>query len=90
MAGPVSLNFASAPAVLPAYLKILFTRKPLLAAESVPRIEAILSSFRVDPQHLARYRAICGERESGRVPDGTNATESEDRHGALHCGADCD
>ena len=70
MAGPVSLNFTSAPRLLPAYLRILLTRKPLMAAESVPRIEAILSSFRVDPRHLARYRAVCGERESEALPIG--------------------
>ena len=68
MAGPVSLNFASAPGLLGAYLRILLTRKPLLAAESVPRIEATLSGFRVDRRHLARYRAICGERESEALP----------------------
>jgi len=62
------LSFASAPALLPAYVKILLTRKPPLAAQCVPRIEAVLTGFRIDPRHLARYRAICGAGASDEMP----------------------
>ena len=37
-----SLRFASAPALLPAYLKILLSRKPRVAVGGIPRIEASL------------------------------------------------
>jgi len=45
MAGPVCLHFTSAPAIAPAYLKILLARKPALATGTVPRIEAVLERF---------------------------------------------
>jgi acyl dehydratase len=68
MAGPVSLQFTSAPAIAPAYLKILLARKPAFAADSVPHIEAVLERFAVDRRHLARYRKVCGERDSDELP----------------------
>jgi len=68
MPGPVSLHFASAPAIAPAYLKILLARKPAFAVDTVPRIEAVLERFAVDRRHLARYRRVCGDRESGELP----------------------
>jgi acyl dehydratase len=63
-----SLRFASAPALLPAYLRILLSRKPRLAVGGIPRIEASLSDFRIDAAHLARYREICGEHGSHDSP----------------------
>jgi len=68
MPGPVSLHFTSAPALLPAYLKILLARKPAVAAEAPPRIEAMLERFTIDSEHLARYRRVCGERECPELP----------------------
>ncbi len=68
MPGPVRLNFASAPPIWPAYLKILLARKPAFVPESVPRIDAVLERFAIDRCHLARYRAICGEREAAVLP----------------------
>jgi acyl dehydratase len=68
MTGPVSLHFASAPAIAPAYLKILLARKPAFATGGVPRIEAVLDRFAVDRRHLARYRRVCGDRESAELP----------------------
>jgi acyl dehydratase len=68
MAGPVSLHFTSAPAIAPAYLKILLARKPSLATDAVPRIEAVLDRFAVDRRHLARYRRVCGDRDSVELP----------------------
>jgi acyl dehydratase len=63
-----SLRFLSAPALLPAYLKILLSRKPRLASGKIPRIEAALSEFRIDLRKLARYRAVCGEPASTQLP----------------------
>ena len=57
MAGPVCLHFTSAPAIAPAYLKILLARKPALATGTVPRIEAVLERFAVNRRHLARYES---------------------------------
>src|SRR4030081_3826321 len=68
MAGPVSLHFTSAPAIAPAYLKILLARTPALAPGPVPRSEAVLDRFAVDRRHLARYRKVCGDRDSAELP----------------------
>jgi acyl dehydratase len=68
MAGPVSLHFTSAPAIAPAYLKILLARKPAFATGTVPRIEAVLERFAVNRRHLARYRKVCGDRDSAQLP----------------------
>ncbi len=68
MAGPVSLHFTSAPAIAPAYLKILLARKPALATDTVPRIEATLERFTVDRRHLSRYRKVCSDRDSEHLP----------------------
>ena len=63
-----SLRFLSAPKLLPAYLKILLSRKPRLASGKIPRIEAALSEFRIDRGKLARYQAVCGEPSSPQLP----------------------
>ncbi|HEY3786922.1 MAG TPA: MaoC/PaaZ C-terminal domain-containing protein [Steroidobacteraceae bacterium] len=68
MRGPVSLRFASPPGIVPAYLRILLSRKPAFVADGVPRIEAVLGRFEVNPRHLARYRKVCGDRESDELP----------------------
>jgi acyl dehydratase len=68
MAGPVSLHFTSAPTIAPAYLKIMLARKPSFVTDTVPRIEAVLERFAVDHRHLARYRKVCGERDSAQLP----------------------
>src|SRR5262249_38972019 len=68
MTGPVSMRFTSAPAIAPAYLKILLARKPSFVSDAVPRIEAVLDRFAVDRRHLARYRRVCGDRESAELP----------------------
>lgn len=68
MAGPVSLHFTAAPAIAPAYLKILLGRKPAFATDTVPRIEGTLERFAVDRRHLARYRRVCGDRDSAELP----------------------
>ena len=68
IAGADSLRFVSAPALLPAYLKILLSRKPRLAAGAIPRIEAALSDFTVSRQQLARYEKVCGEPPSPQLP----------------------
>lgn len=63
-----SLRFLSAPALLPAYLKILLSRKPRLASGKIPRIEAALSDFHVSRKQLARYEKVCGEPASPQLP----------------------
>ncbi len=68
MAGPICLHFTSAPAIAPAYLKILLARKPAFATDTVPRIEAVLDRFSVDRRQLARYRRVCGDRDSAQLP----------------------
>jgi acyl dehydratase len=68
MPGPVFLHFTSAPAIAPAYLRILLARKPAFATETVPRIEAVLERFAVDRRNLARYRKVCGDGDSAQLP----------------------
>src|SRR3954471_9414077 len=68
MNGPVSLHFTAAPAIAPAYLKILLARKPSFASGGVPRIEAVLDRFTINPRHLARYRRVCGDRDVTELP----------------------
>jgi len=68
MTGPVSLHFTAAPAIAPAYLKILLARKPAYATDTVPRIEAVLERFVINRRHLARYQRVCGERDSNELP----------------------
>jgi acyl dehydratase len=68
MVESVSLRFASAPSIAPAYLKILLARKPSWVTDSVPRIEASLTRFVIDPRHLQRYRNVCGEHDSAQLP----------------------
>ena len=68
MNGPVSLHFTAAPAIAPAYLKILLARKPSFACGGVPRIEAVLDRFTINPRHLARYRSVCGDRDAKELP----------------------
>ena len=62
------MHFTSAPAIVPAYLRILLARKPQVVIDTVPRIEAVLERFSVDAAHLARYRRICGNRETDTLP----------------------
>jgi acyl dehydratase len=68
MNGPVSLHFTAAPAIAPAYLKILLGRKPAHAIDTVPRIEAVLERFAINRRHLARYRRVCADRDSLELP----------------------
>ena len=68
MNGPVSLRFTAAPAIAPAYLKILLARKPSIATDTVPRIDAVLDRFTIDRRHLARYRRVCADRDSDELP----------------------
>jgi hypothetical protein len=68
MNGPICLHFTAAPAIAPAYLKILLARKPAFATGTVPRIEAVQDRFVVDRRHLARYRRVCGDADSAELP----------------------
>jgi acyl dehydratase len=67
---PFFLDFTQMPACLPAYVKILFSRKPPLVEDgaSVPLMEAKLAEVAFDPVHLARYRAVCGFSDPAIVP----------------------
>jgi acyl dehydratase len=62
------MRFVAAPAITPAYLKILLARKPALVADSTPRIDAVLERFSIDRRHLARYRRVCGDSDSAQLP----------------------
>lgn len=70
MAGTVSLRFASPPRAWTAYPQILLSRKARLVPDGrqVPRIEAVLERVVVDPQRLARYRAVCAAADLRVLP----------------------
>jgi len=68
MPGPTRLHFASAPPIAPAYLRILFSRKPPFITDAVPRIEGTIERFVVNRRHLTRYRKVCGDSDSSLLP----------------------
>ena len=63
-----SMRFTSTPALLPAYLKILLSRKPREATGNIPRIEAALSGFKIDRARLTHYQSVCAEPASEEAP----------------------
>ncbi len=68
MGGQISLYFSSSPSILPAYARILLSRKPAVLNVPMPRIEATLQHFAIDPRHLARFRKVCDDRSSDVLP----------------------
>lgn len=70
MATSLTLQFASPPGIWANYTRVLTGRKPRImpAGATVPRIEATLAPIRIDPDHLARYAAICGMPRTDVVP----------------------
>jgi acyl dehydratase len=57
-----SLNFSAPPSLWTIYPRIISSRKPLLVPEAriATRIDASLAPVRIDADHLARYREVCG------------------------------
>lgn len=58
------LTFDRSPSLWRLYPRILAARKPARLREGaeVPRIDGVLRGVRVDPDHLSRYRELCGFR----------------------------
>jgi acyl dehydratase len=57
-----SLNFSTSPSLWTIYPRIVSSRKPALVPEArvATRIDGSLAPVRVDADHLARYREVCG------------------------------
>jgi len=63
-----SLSFASPPSLLPAYMKILMSRKPRVMEGELPSLEGSLTGLRIRRGHLERYLSVCGEPAGSGVP----------------------
>ncbi len=63
------LTFDRPPSLWRLYPRVLVARKPSRVGEgrSVPRLEGKQTGVRIDPAHLAAYRALCGFGD-GAVP----------------------
>lgn len=68
MSVAASLRFASPPSLLPAYVKILLSRKPRIMEGEVPSLEGALTGVRIRRAHLERYLSVCGEPAGSGVP----------------------
>lgn len=66
----VRLKFARPPALVRNYARgVLAARQRVLpAGTTIPRLEGEVSEVRIDPRHLARYRAVCGFPSDGQLP----------------------
>jgi hypothetical protein len=70
MAAPIALVFDEMPQLARSYPRVLLQRKPTLVAagRNVPRIEAKLAGYRVEPDQVATYRDVCGFRDARHLP----------------------
>jgi acyl dehydratase len=78
-----SLNFSTSPSLWTIYPRIISSRKPVLVPEAriATRIDASLAPVRIDADHLARYREVCGSTsDAGFLP----MTYPHVLAGALH------
>jgi acyl dehydratase len=70
MDSPVSLTFRSTPSIVPSYARIVFVRKAAVVPDGVivPRLEAVLTHYKPDPERVEAYRAVCGGAPSEFLP----------------------
>lgn len=70
MSASLTLDFATSPGIWLSYSRIVSSRKPatMRAGETAPRIEATLAAVRPEPEHLARYAALCEGPQTDVVP----------------------
>ncbi|MCW5570434.1 MAG: hypothetical protein KIT78_05010 [Steroidobacteraceae bacterium] len=70
MSASLTLDFATSPGIWLSYSRIVSSRKPatMRAGETAPRIEATLAAVRPEPEHLARYAALCEGPRTDVVP----------------------
>ena len=64
----IQLQFESAPAILPIFLKAATAGGQLADGETIPRIEAELAPDAIDPSHLSAYAKVCGFARSDALP----------------------
>lgn len=66
----VRLKFARTPRLAGNYARALLSRRAQLLPDgsTIPRLEGEIAEVRIDPRHLARYRAICGFASDGQLP----------------------
>lgn len=62
MDSPFSLTFQSTPSIVPSYARIVFVRKAAVVPDGVtlPRLEAVLTSYKTDRERVEAYHAVCG------------------------------
>lgn len=66
----VTYRFERAPSAMRYYPRALLGRRvPLLPpGATLPRLEGEIATIRINSRHLARYRAVCGYADDGRLP----------------------
>jgi acyl dehydratase len=70
MHSPVSLTFRSTPSIVPSYARIVLVRKQAVVPDGVtlPRLEAVLTQYKLDRERVEAYRALCGGTPSDFLP----------------------
>lgn len=79
--------FDSPPSIWSAYARAVASGKPALvpSGQQTGRVEAELTRIRIDPAHVARYRAVCGIASSAVLPVAYPHVLATPVHLALLC-----
>ncbi len=69
MSSPTTISFAGLPSMVPAYAKVLLSKKPYIAPEGtcIEPVQLTVKKVRLSSSHLKRYNEICGA-PAGAIP----------------------
>jgi acyl dehydratase len=70
MSSPTKITFAGLPSMVPAFARVLLSKKPYVAPEDAPiePVELEVRRIVLSPAHLQRYRAICSVADGASLP----------------------
>lgn len=70
MLSPTKISFAGLPSMVPAYARVLLSKKPYIAPADVAIAPVELEARRIvlSPAHLARYRQVCAAPDGVGLP----------------------
>jgi acyl dehydratase len=70
MSPTTTINFAGLPSMVPAYVRVLLSKKPYTAPDGtiIEPVELVAEKIRLSPAHLTRYAQICGAPQERGVP----------------------
>jgi acyl dehydratase len=65
-----TLQFDRPPGLVRNYARAIFSRRDRLlpAGMTIPRLEGQVAEVRISPEHLGKYRALCGFPADGQLP----------------------